>query len=54
MNQSLAQYETIKKFELLPKEWSVNGGEMTPKLSLKRKVISEANKHLFEKIYFDK
>ena len=54
MNQSLAQYETIKKFELLPKEWSVNGGEMTPKLSLKRKVISEPKKHLFEKIYFDK
>lgn len=51
MNKSLAQYESIKKFELLPKDWSVDGGEMTPKLSLKRKVIMEANKNLVAKIY---
>ncbi len=51
MNKNLAQYETIKKFELLPREWSVDRGEMTPKLSLKRKVILEANKQLVEKIY---
>jgi len=51
MNLSLAQYESIKKFELLPKEWTVDGGEMTPKLSLKRKVILEANKNLVAKIY---
>lgn len=51
INQSLAQYETIKKFELLPKEWSIEGGEMTPKLSLKRKVILERNRELVEKIY---
>jgi long-chain acyl-CoA synthetase len=50
-NKTLAQYETIKKFELLPREWSIEKGEMTPKLSLKRKVILETNKHLFEKIY---
>lgn len=53
MNKSLAQYESIKKFELLAKEWSIDGGEMTPKLSLKRKVILEANQPLLEKIYKD-
>jgi len=51
MNKSLAQYESIKKFELLAKDWTVDGGEMTPKLSLKRKVIMEANKNLAGKIY---
>jgi long-chain acyl-CoA synthetase len=54
MNQSLAHYETIKKIELIPTEWTIDGGEMTPKLSLKRKVILEANKHVLEKIYADK
>lgn len=54
MNKGLAQYETIKKIELLPREWTVDRGELTPKLSLKRKVIMEANKHLLDKIYSDK
>src|SRR3990172_9444205 len=51
MNQSFAHYESIKKFEFLPKDWTVDSGEMTPKLSLKRKTILEANKNLIEKIY---
>jgi long-chain acyl-CoA synthetase len=53
VNKTLAQYESLKKFELLPREWTVDKGEMTPKLSLKRKVILEANKNLVEKIYKD-
>ena len=51
VNKSLAQFESIKKIELLPYEWSIERGEMTPKLSLKRKVIWEANKQLIDKIY---
>lgn len=51
VNKSLAQFETIKKFELLPKEWSVDSGELTPKLSLRRKVILEKNKELVDKMY---
>jgi long-chain acyl-CoA synthetase len=51
VNGTLGSYETIKKIELLPREWSIDKGEMTPKLSLKRKVIMEANKLLVEKIY---
>ncbi|MEW6468414.1 MAG: long-chain fatty acid--CoA ligase [Bacteroidota bacterium] len=50
-NAVLAQYEKIKIPQLLPREWSIEKGEMTPKLSLKRKVILEANKHLIDKIY---
>lgn len=51
MNKGLAQYETIKKFELLPREWTIDRGEMTPKLSLKRKVISESQKALIDRIF---
>ena len=40
-NESFNHVEQIKKFQLLPKEWSVEGGELTPKLSLKRKVIEQ-------------
>lgn len=50
-NKELAQYEKIKRPELLSREWSIDKGEMTPKLSLKRKVILAANKVLVDKIY---
>lgn len=43
--------EQIKKFELLPAEWSVETGEMTPKLSLKRKVIMEKFRDAVDRIY---
>ncbi len=51
VNKELAQFETIKKFELLGREFSIEKGEMTPKMSLKRKVIMESNKELIRKIY---
>ncbi|HEX8516056.1 MAG TPA: long-chain fatty acid--CoA ligase [Bacteroidia bacterium] len=51
VNSTLAQYETIKRPELLPREWSIEKNEMTPKLSLKRKVIMAANKDLIDKIF---
>jgi long-chain acyl-CoA synthetase len=43
--------EQIKKFELLPHDWSVDSGELTPKLSLKRKVIMERYRDAAERIY---
>jgi long-chain acyl-CoA synthetase len=52
-NNELAHYEKIKKIALLPKDWSVEHGEMTPKLSLKRKVIMAANKEAYASIYSD-
>lgn len=51
VNKGLAQFETIKRPELLPREWTIENGEMTPKLSFKRKVIMAANKNLVDKIY---
>lgn len=43
--------EQIKKFELLPHEWTIETGEMTPKLSLRRKVVMEKNNELIRKMY---
>ncbi|MCW3119594.1 MAG: O-succinylbenzoic acid--CoA ligase [Chitinophagaceae bacterium] len=50
-NQNFNHVEQIKRFELLPREWSIETGEMTPKLSLKRKVIMEKYKDAIERIY---
>lgn len=50
-NQNFNQVEQIKKFELLSREWSVEGGELTPTLKLKRKVIQEKYRDAIERIY---
>ena len=52
-NAKFGQWERVKKFELLSTEWSIDGGELTPKLSLKRKVILQKNENLVDKIYLD-
>jgi long-chain acyl-CoA synthetase len=50
-NKYFNHVEQIKKFELLPNEWKVDTGEMTPKLSLKRKVVMEKYRDSIERIY---
>jgi len=50
-NQLFNHVEQIKKFELLPVEWGIDTGEMTPKMSLRRKVIMEKYAAEIEKIY---
>lgn len=51
VNKTLAAFEQLKRCEILDKEWSIDGGEITPKLSLKRKVIKEQNLTLIHKIF---
>lgn len=51
--KDFGKWEQVKRFSLLPKQWSIDGGELTPKLSLKRKVILEKNATLIDKIYID-
>ncbi|MDE3185182.1 MAG: long-chain fatty acid--CoA ligase [Bacteroidota bacterium] len=43
--------EQVKKFELLSHDWTTDNGELTPKLSLRRKVIMEKNKEAISNIY---
>ncbi|MEO5783667.1 MAG: long-chain fatty acid--CoA ligase [Ginsengibacter sp.] len=50
-NKYFNHVEQIKKFELLPHDWSVETGELTPKLSLKRKVIMEKYRDAVQRIY---
>ncbi len=50
-NKFFNHVEQIKKFELLPDEWTVDTGELTPKLSLKRKVVMEKYRDEVERIY---
>lgn len=50
-NKFFNPVEQVKKFELLSQEWSVDSGELTPKLSLKRKVVLEKYKEAIERIY---
>jgi long-chain acyl-CoA synthetase len=50
-NHQFNHVEQVKKFELLPDEWTVDGGELTPTLKLKRKVIMEKYRDAIERIY---
>jgi long-chain acyl-CoA synthetase len=50
-NQHFNPFEQIKKFVLIAEEWCVENGELTPKLSMKRKVITEKHQTLIEHLY---
>jgi long-chain acyl-CoA synthetase len=41
VNGGLAQFETIKRFRVVPEEWSLAGAELTPSLKLKRRVVNQ-------------
>lgn len=50
-NANFNHVEQVKKFALMSAEWGVDTGEMTPKLSLRRKVILDKYKDMIEHIY---
>jgi long-chain acyl-CoA synthetase len=50
-NGTLGQTEKIKKFRLIPDEWTVESGELSPTLKLRRKFIFEKYFHLIEETY---
>jgi long-chain acyl-CoA synthetase len=51
INANLAQWEKIKKFALLPREFTIDAGEITPKLSLRRKAIEKRYSEQIEGMY---
>ncbi len=50
-NKFFNHVEQVKRFELLPNEWSVQTGELTPKMSLKRKIILEKYRDAYNRMY---
>jgi len=52
-NKSFAKWEQIKRFELTPDIWSIEGSHLTPTMKMKRAVIKEIYKDLYDKIYRD-
>lgn len=50
-NKNFGNWEQVKKFELTPDVWTIEGGHLTPTMKMKRKIIKEIYKDLVEKIY---
>ena len=50
-NERFGKWEKIKRFELTPDVWSVDAGHLTPTMKLKRRVVKEMYKTLYDKIY---
>jgi long-chain acyl-CoA synthetase len=50
-NKSFGSWEQIKRFELTPNEWTIDGGHLTPTMKMKREIIKGNYKDLYEKIY---
>jgi len=51
LNEKFGNWEKIKRFELTPEVWSIDGGHLTPTMKLKRKIIKEMYTDLYNKIY---
>src|SRR5690606_1649202 len=51
MNEKFGNWEKIKRFELTPDIWSIQGGHLTPTLKLKRKVVLEIYNSLYKRMY---
>jgi long-chain acyl-CoA synthetase len=51
VNRDLAQFERIKKFALLPREFSIEQGELTPTLKVRRQVIGTRYREVIESLY---
>ena len=53
LNQELSQFERIKKVRLLPREFTIESGELTPTMKVKRKVVEQTWRAAIDQIYAD-
>lgn len=51
INKKFGKWEQVKKFELTPEVWSIDSEHLTPTLKLRRRIILEMYKDLYEQIY---
>ena len=53
VNKGLAPYETMKRMRVVPEEWTVEGGELTPSMKLKRRIIERKYEREIANFYAD-
>ena len=53
VNEHLSNYERIKKFTLLDQEMTLEGGQLTPSLKVKRRVVNQMYAGQIEAMYGD-
>lgn len=53
-NPEFGHVEQVKKFTLLPEEWTIDNGILTPKLSIRRKVVEERHQKEIDSMYPEK
>ena len=53
VNSRVSRFETIKKFAVLPHDFTIEGGELTSTLKVRRKVVAEKYAALIEGLYAD-
>ncbi len=51
VNKGLAHFEAIKKITIVPDEWSVESGELTPSMKMKRRVVEDKYRQQIEGMY---
>jgi long-chain acyl-CoA synthetase len=51
LTKSLADYERVRKIALLPNEFSIDNGELTPTLKVKRRIIDEKFGDVIDRLY---
>ena len=51
VNARLARVQAVKKFKVIPKEFTIEGGELTPTMKVKRKVVTEKYKKEIDQLY---
>ncbi|RKG72562.1 long-chain fatty acid--CoA ligase [Corallococcus exercitus] len=53
VNPKLSRFEGIKRFRVLPGEFSIDGGELTPSMKMRRKVVEQKYTDVIEALYSD-
>lgn len=51
VNAQLASFESIKRYAILPNEFTIESGELTPSLKVRRKVVDKKYRHLLDSLY---
>ncbi len=51
VNAEASPWEKVKRFRLVPEEWTIDGGELTPSMKLKRRIVAQKYANEIEALY---